>query len=183
MLHLLELASNYWFAESFRSNPEWQLKDFVRKELSHQVPAPNSGQTWPRSPAFDECEHKLAVQHACTLLKQLLLVTVPVYMLGHVSAFTPWLYQCWGAHELRLTTEQMRTFHGRHGKIETTNEEFVVSASCALVLQNNGASMVWKYPEPSNDIIYQLKKSSALSFWLHYADDIVIKTLNWCEFK
>lgn len=65
------------------------IKRFCPKELSHQVPAPNSGQTWPLSPAFDECEHKLAVQHACALLKQLLLVTVPVYMLGHVSAFTP----------------------------------------------------------------------------------------------
>lgn len=26
------------------------------------------------------------------------------------SCVTPWLYQCWGAHELRLTTEQMRTW-------------------------------------------------------------------------
>lgn len=87
------------------------------------------------------------------------------------------LRRTWAATD-HWTNENM-TVHGRHGKIETTDEEFVLSASFALVLQNNGTSMVWKYPEPSYDIIYQLKKTSALSFWLHYADDIMIKTQNW----
>lgn len=48
----------------------------------------NSGQTWPWSPAHDECHHKLAVQHACALLKQLLLAMVPVCLQGHMTAFT-----------------------------------------------------------------------------------------------